>query len=366
MKKILIVLLLAMTTFIFAGNDYTTQEVFNLVLDSNTLGIHGYTTQDVLNLVYDSTNEALKVTVNGGDVEVGTLNFTDATELTIATGVVTITQSVHTIDGETDADDDLVTISGGVEGDFLILYPENAARNITLINSTGNILTSNGLDYTIPDDGMVMLYHNGTDWLAFTGGSTFPMPNDTYATWVDNAGTGTVNAFKVNTSDEIDLGAPLNAGNLQLTADGETMTLADMAVSDTPAAGTDMSAGFKIDANDIFRYGTEADGSGGIQNEYAYINGAFIYGNAVTLADDAELAIKTGVAGFGQVFANDETMHFWFTSAGVLTKISGTANTDVADTDTDLCVYDAGAGISVKNRLGASYKVLIKITYMTP
>ena len=159
---------------------------------------------------------------------------------------------------------------------------------------------------------------------------------------------------------------PLNAGKLQLTADGETMTLADMAVSDTPAAGTDMSAGFKIDANDIFRYGAEADGSGGIQNEYAYINGAFIYGNAVTLADDAELAIKTGVAGFGQVFANDETMHFWFTSAGVLTKISGTANTDVADTDTDLCVYDAGAGISVKNRLGASYKVLIKITYMTP
>ena len=164
----------------------------------------------------------------------------------------------------------------------------------------------------------------------------------------------------------ITLNSELNVGNLQLTADGETMTLADMAVSDTPAAGTDMSAGFKIDANDIFRYGTEADGSGGIQNEYAYINGAFIYGNAVTLADDAELAIKTGVAGFGQVFANDETMHFWFTSAGVLTKISGTANTDVADTDTDLCVYDAGAGISVKNRLGASYKVLIKITYMTP
>ena len=101
------------------------------------------------------------------DVEVGTLNFTDATELTIATGEVTITQSVHTIDGETDADDDLVTISGGVEGDFLILYPENAARNITLINSTGNILTSNGLDTVIPDDGMAMLYYNGTNWLAF-------------------------------------------------------------------------------------------------------------------------------------------------------------------------------------------------------
>ena len=75
------------------------------------------------------------------------------------------------------------------------------------------------------------------------------------------------------TSDGTVLEEPLNAGKLQLTADGETMTLADMAVSDTPAAGTDMSAGFKIDANDIFRYGAEADGSGGIQNEYVTLNG---------------------------------------------------------------------------------------------
>jgi len=78
------------------------------------------------------------------------------------------------------------------------------------------------------------------------------------------------------------LGAPLNAGKLQLTADGETMTLADMAVSDTPAAGTDMSAGFKIDNNDIFRYGAEADGSGGIQNEYATVNGDLIVTGDIT------------------------------------------------------------------------------------
>jgi len=321
MKKILIVLLLAMTTFIFAGNDYTTQEVFNLVLDSNTLGIHGYTTQDVLNLVYDSTNEALKVTVNGGDVEVGTLNFTDATELTIATGEVTITQSVHTIDGETDADDDLVTISGGVEGDFLILYPENAARNITLINSTGNILTSNGLDTVIPDDGMAMLYYNGTNWLAFisigaditisgditVGGNAVIVGSVTAGSFVgvetnkikDADGDTYVDVEQTSDCDSIRFKAggtyvmsmtsagtvleePLNAGKLQLTADGETMTLADMAVSDTPAAGTDMSAGFKIDANDIFRYGAEADGSGGIQNEYATVNGDLIVTGDIT------------------------------------------------------------------------------------
>ena len=147
------------------------------------------------------------------DLEVGLLNFADATELTIATGVVTITQSVHTIDGEGDADDDLVTISGGFNGDYLIIYPANSARDITLIHDTGNIMTSNSLDYTIPDNGMVILYHNGTDWLAFTGGSTFPLANDTFATWVDNAGTGEINGIKVNTSDELEIGVPLNCGN---------------------------------------------------------------------------------------------------------------------------------------------------------
>ena len=318
MKKILIVLLLAMTTFIFAGNDYTTQEVFNLVLDSNTLGIHGYTTQDVLNLVYDSTNEALKVTVNGGDVEVGTLNFTDATELTIATGEVTITQSVHTIDGETDADDDLVTISGGVEGDFLILYPENAARNITLINSTGNILTSNGLDTVIPDDGMAMLYYNGTNWLAFisigaditisgditVGGNAVIVGSVTAGsfvgvetnkikdadgdTYVDVEQTSDCDSIRFKaggtyvmsmTSDGTVLEEPLNAGKLQLTADGGVMTIADKAVVTSSA---DETYWFKQDGNEVLGINATGDGSDGVTGLGATLNGDLIVTGDIT------------------------------------------------------------------------------------
>jgi hypothetical protein len=46
-----------------------------------------------------------------------TLNYAAATELTIATGAITVTQSQHTVDTEADAaSDDLDTISGGTAG----------------------------------------------------------------------------------------------------------------------------------------------------------------------------------------------------------------------------------------------------------
>ena len=54
------------------------------------------------------------------------LNLTDSTELTIASGAITVTQSYHTIDTESDAatdDLDTITVAGG-EGDVLVIRPE--------------------------------------------------------------------------------------------------------------------------------------------------------------------------------------------------------------------------------------------------
>lgn len=68
--------------------------------------------------------------------------------------------------------------------------------------------------------------------------------------------------------------AEFRIGTIYLTPDGRTMTFSDMQVSDAGSGGVDMSAGFKIDGNTIFRYGAEEDGSGGIQNEYVEINAA--------------------------------------------------------------------------------------------
>lgn len=99
--------------------------------------------------------------------DVGFLNFNDVTELTIASGAITATQSFHTIDTQADAaTDDLDTISGGTAGDILYLRLANAARIVVLKHNTGNIHTPYGADVTVDSiNTVVCLAFNGTDWL---------------------------------------------------------------------------------------------------------------------------------------------------------------------------------------------------------
>src|SRR5690349_18804353 len=52
----------------------------------------------------------------------GYLNFDTATELTIASDAITITQNSHKLQPQSGTADDLSTISGTVDGDFGILY----------------------------------------------------------------------------------------------------------------------------------------------------------------------------------------------------------------------------------------------------
>lgn len=78
--------------------------------------------------------------------------YAAATELTIASGVVTATQSAHRIDTEADAaSDDLDTISGGTAEDILIIRPENTARTVVLKHGTGNIYCPGGQDIELAD-----------------------------------------------------------------------------------------------------------------------------------------------------------------------------------------------------------------------
>ena len=106
------------------------------------------------------------------NIEVKKLKFLGATELTIATGAVTVTQTYHTLDGEGDASDTLTTITGGSAGQQAYFTPANAARDITLEHGTGNIITGSGNDYTIPDNGIVLMVCDGTNWRVITAGVT--------------------------------------------------------------------------------------------------------------------------------------------------------------------------------------------------
>lgn len=100
------------------------------------------------------------------------LNLGPAPELTISVGgAVTVTRPLHAIRGYLATDDDLATINGTSKGDLIAIFPGSASENITVKHGTGNIVTPDGEDLTIPDNGMLLLLnYDGTN-LRIAGGS---------------------------------------------------------------------------------------------------------------------------------------------------------------------------------------------------
>ena len=94
-----------------------------------------------------------------------------ATELTISGGAVTLTQGYHTIDTENDDPSDILdTLSASPAGNIVFLQPANSARTIVVEHGTGNIFLKSGVDLVLDStDKVVMLFHNGTNWVDATG-----------------------------------------------------------------------------------------------------------------------------------------------------------------------------------------------------
>jgi len=87
-----------------------------------------------------------------------------ASELTISGGVVTKTQSYHTIDTESDgATDDLDTINGGAAGDILIFSPNHTDRTVVVKTGTGNIVCDADITLDTSTEYVVLIY-DGSNW----------------------------------------------------------------------------------------------------------------------------------------------------------------------------------------------------------
>lgn len=96
---------------------------------------------------------------SGVNLAGGKLNIGSPVELTIATGEITITQSNHTIDTESDASsDDLDTIHGGVEGDLLYLRATSGARTVVVKSGTGNIFMGGDFSMNSALDTLLLRY----------------------------------------------------------------------------------------------------------------------------------------------------------------------------------------------------------------
>lgn len=97
-------------------------------------------------------------------------------ELTIATGAITVTQFYHRVDTEADAaSDDLDTINGlANDGELLILHPENTARVVIIKHGTGNIYIPGGADLVLNNSSyhVLLIYDaESAKWCVVGGGA---------------------------------------------------------------------------------------------------------------------------------------------------------------------------------------------------
>jgi hypothetical protein len=60
---------------------------------------------------------------------------------------------------------------------------------------------------------------------------------------------------------------------------------------------------------------------------------------------------------------NQEFARFRWTAAAVVTLDESTANVITSDTDLNLCIFDGGTSVSIRNRLGANLVVRYVIHY---
>lgn len=134
----------------------------------------------VTNVSQPGTGETQKFTQDQLTASQKILNFRTATELTIANGAITITQSWHTIDTQADAaSDDLDVIYGGVGGDILLLRASHTDRTVVIKHGTGNILCPAGADIILDStSSFVFLVCDATltNWLAMFPGLSATNP----------------------------------------------------------------------------------------------------------------------------------------------------------------------------------------------
>ena len=104
----------------------------------------------------------------------GRLQFADATELTIASGVITVTQNYHKVDTQSDSgSDDLDTITAGTNvgaGFLLTLRVESDARTVVIKAGTGGADNIDiGDDVTLDESYKTYsLVYDGSKWRPWT------------------------------------------------------------------------------------------------------------------------------------------------------------------------------------------------------
>lgn len=93
-----------------------------------------------------------------------------SSEVTVSSGVLTVTKSRHKVQPESGTADDIDTISGIASDTFLILFASDKGTDtLTLKHGTGNISCEGGSDVDF-SSGFVIVYYDGTTVYVLGGG----------------------------------------------------------------------------------------------------------------------------------------------------------------------------------------------------
>ena len=164
-----------------SGGSYTTYaSVFSNIVTNTAGAVSGKLLFDVTNsgtinnnqMViyrnYVAVNTDLDVSADldvAGRVDVGAKLVFDQQAATIASGVITATRAFITITSESSTADDLVTISGGVTGETIIIQAFTG-HTITLKHGTGNLQLQGSADIALNGLGeCAQLFFNGISWM---------------------------------------------------------------------------------------------------------------------------------------------------------------------------------------------------------
>lgn len=113
----------------------------------------------------------------GADVSLGLIRFEAANTKTIASGILTVDQSITIVNGEGAANDNLDTINI----DTTLLLPTGYTEmlilraatglTITVTDAVGNILTNSGNNFSMTDIKLTVLFrvNSSSPWICING-----------------------------------------------------------------------------------------------------------------------------------------------------------------------------------------------------
>jgi hypothetical protein len=238
-------------------------------------------------------------------------------------GALTVDQILNNVYDSTETALKFYMIYDEVIGDFTV------DTNTLHVDSTNNRV---GVGTATPDE----LFHAETTTALTNAVST--VGKIAHATSGTEAnGIGLELQFAQETTGGEEIGAEIEVVTTDVTSTSE----------DFDIVFKNMDAGAAADETVRF------DSDGAIHQTMTGTVKRFVY-QADAMADDAEISLPDATDGIVLVQMNAEAMFAIVNADGTSTKISGSTNTAVTDSDTDLCVYDGGTAANVKNRLGAT------------